>query len=264
MAALMKQRSIMVFTHDSIGLGEDGPTHQPVEHVAGLRIMPNMHVWRPCDDVESLVAWQMAVERHNGPSALILSRQNLAHQARDDETTKEIRKGGYVLSADANPQVVLVSTGSEVQLAMSSAEKLREQGVAVQVVSMPCVELFLQQTRAHRDRVLPRNVPVVAIEAGVSDTWYRFVGPHGKIIGLDTFGESAPAGVLYKHFGFTVVISCLIVSRVQIMQTSSPCLRVCIYGMGLIQKKHCFAFLQQQIAGSVTTRVAPIAAMKFH
>merc|ERR1711920_95383 len=165
-------------THDSIGLGEDGPTHQPVEHVAGLRIMPNMHVWRPCDDVESLVAWQMAVERHNGPSALILSRQNLAHQARDDETTKEIRKGGYVLSADANPQVVLVS--------------------------MPCVELFLQQTRAHRDRVLPRNVPVVAIEAGVSDTWHRFVGPHGKIIGLDTFGESAPAGVLYKHFGFTV------------------------------------------------------------
>lgn len=204
MAALMKQRSIMVFTHDSIGLGEDGPTHQPVEHVAGLRIMPNMHVWRPCDDVESLVAWQMAVERHNGPSALILSRQNLAHQARDDETTKEIRKGGYVLSADANPQVVLVSTGSEVQLAMSSAEKLREQGVAVQVVSMPCVELFLQQTRVHRDRVLPRNVPVVAIEAGVSDTWHRFVGPHGKIIGLDTFGESAPAGVLYKHFGFTV------------------------------------------------------------
>lgn len=204
MAALMKQRSIMVFTHDSIGLGEDGPTHQPIEHLASLRVMPNMHVWRPCDDVESLVAWQVAVERHDGPTSLILSRQNLPHQTRDDKTVMNVRKGGYVLSQDNQPQVVLMATGSEVQLATGAAEQLRAAGVAVQVVSMPCVEVFLQQTQAHRDRVLPEGVPVVAIEAGVRDSWYRFVGPRGKVIGLDRFGESAPAGELFSHFGFTV------------------------------------------------------------
>ena len=204
MAALMKIRVIWVFTHDSIGLGEDGPTHQPVEQTATLRLMPNMDVWRPCDTVETMVGWAASVERHSGPSSHILSRQNLPFQKRSADQIAAIRKGGYVLSDAANPKVVLIATGSEVGLAMGAQKVLAEQGVAARVVSMPCTSVFDRQDEAYKASVLPKGVKRVAIEAGVTDFWRKYVGLEGAVVGINTFGESAPAGDLFKHFGFTV------------------------------------------------------------
>ncbi|MCW5600326.1 transketolase [Nitrosomonas sp.] len=206
MAALMKIRNIFVFTHDSIGLGEDGPTHQPVEQTATLRLIPNMDVWRPCDTVESTIAWARAIERKNGPSSLIFSRQNLPFQKRDAATIKLIDKGGYVLSeaADGKPQAVIIATGSEVGLAMAAQKALSDEGIHVRVVSMPCTSLFDRQDQAYQESVLPKGVRRVAVEAGVTDYWYKYVGLEGEIIGIDTFGESAPAEELFKYFGFTV------------------------------------------------------------
>ncbi|WP_087722327.1 transketolase [Pandoraea sp. PE-S2T-3] len=204
MAALMKLRSIFVFTHDSIGLGEDGPTHQSIEHVSSLRLIPQMDVWRPCDTTETASAWVAAVERHDGPSSLVLSRQNLPFVSRDDAQIANIRRGGYVLRDAANPQIVLIATGSEMDLALKGAEVLAAEGVAVRVVSMPSTNVFDRQDKAYRDSVLPRGVPRVAIEAGVTAFWHKYVGLEGGVVGIDTFGESAPAGVLFKHFGFTV------------------------------------------------------------
>lgn len=206
MAALMKIRNLFVFTHDSIGLGEDGPTHQPVEQTATLRYIPNMDVWRPCDTVESAVSWVHAIERKTGPSTLIFSRQNLPFQKRDDATIKLIRKGGYILSeaAGGKPQAVIIATGSEIGLAMSAQKALAETGVHVRVVSMPCTSLFDRQDAAYKDSVLPKGVRRVAVEAGVTDFWRKYVGLEGAVIGMDVFGESAPAGDLFKHFGFTV------------------------------------------------------------
>jgi transketolase len=206
LSALQKQRVIYVFTHDSIGLGEDGPTHQPIEHVAMLRFTPNMSVWRPCDAAETAVAWRAGIERHNGPTSLILSRQNLPLQPRTETQINNMARGGYTLfETDAAPEIILIATGSEVALAVDAAKKLGEEGKKVRVVSMPAVDVFLQQDKAYRDQVLPPSVTKrVAIEAGVSDSWYRFVGEHGAIIGMDQFGESAPAEILFKHFGFTV------------------------------------------------------------
>jgi transketolase len=201
MAALMKIRSIYVFTHDSIGLGEDGPTHQPVEHAASLRLIPNMDVWRPCDTVETLAAWGAALERTDGPSALLLSRQNLPFCKRD--SSQEIRNGGYVLSDAAMPRAVIIATGSEVQLALGAQKLLAGEGIAVRVVSMPSTSVFDRQTEQYRNSVLPAGVPRIAVEAGVSDFWRKYVGLEGRVVGLDRFGESAPAGDLFKHFGFT-------------------------------------------------------------
>jgi transketolase len=205
MAALMKLRQIFVFTHDSIGLGEDGPTHQPVEQTATLRLIPNMDVWRPCDTTESAVAWAHAIERADGPSALLFSRQNLAFQPRDADQIAAIRRGGYVLSeAAGTPRAVIIATGSEVALAMQAQKQLAEQGVPVRVVSMPSTNLFDRQDAAYRAEVLPAGIPRVAVEAGVTDAWYKYVGLEGAVIGLDRFGESAPAGELFKLFGITV------------------------------------------------------------
>ncbi len=204
MAALMKLRSIFVFMHDSIGLGEDGPTHQSVEHVSSLRLIPQMDVWRPCDTTETAVAWVAAVERHDGPSSLVLSRQNLPFVSRDDAQIADIRRGGYVLRDVANPQIVLIATGSEIELALKGAEALAAEGIAARVVSMPSANVFDRQDKAYRERVLPRGVSRVAIEAGVTAYWHKYVGLEGGVVGIDTFGESAPAGVLFKHFGFTV------------------------------------------------------------
>ena len=205
MAALMKLRQICVFTHDSIGLGEDGPTHQPVEQIASLRLIPNMDVWRPADSVETVVAWAAAIERADGPSSLCLSRQNLPFVKRDARTIANIRRGGYVLSDCAGtPKAVLISTGSEVELALKAQAQLKEEGIAVRVVSMPSTNIFDRQDEAYRDAVLTRGIVRVAVEAGVSDGWYKYVGLEGRVIGLDRFGESAPAGVLFKEFGFTV------------------------------------------------------------
>ena len=206
MAALMKIRSIFVFTHDSIGLGEDGPTHQAVEQTATLRYIPNMDVWRPCDTVESAVSWARAIERKTGPACLIFSRQNLAFQKRDATQIANISKGAYVLSEakGGKPQVVLIGTGSEVDLAMKAQAVLVEQGIAARVVSMPCTNLFDRQDQAYKDSVLPKGTKRVAIEAGVTDFWRKYVGLEGAVVGIDTFGESAPAGDLFKHFGFTV------------------------------------------------------------
>src|SRR5688500_134429 len=206
MAALMKIRNLFVFTHDSIGLGEDGPTHQPVEQTATLRYIPNMNVWRPCDTVESTVAWARAIERKDGPSTLIFSRQNLPFQKRDAETIKQIDKGGYTLSeaADGKPRAVIIATGSEVGLAMMAQKALAETGVQVRVVSMPCTNVFDRQDAAYKTSVLPKGIGRVAVEAGVTDFWRKYVGLEGAVIGIDTFGESAPAGELFKHFGFTV------------------------------------------------------------
>jgi transketolase len=203
MAALMKIRSIFVFTHDSIGLGEDGPTHQAVEHVSSLRLIPNLDNWRPCDTVESAVAWEQAVKRRNGPSTLIFSRQNLQYQERSAEQVKNIQRGGYVLKDAPGAKAILIATGSEVDLAMKAAEQLAGQGVPVRVVSMPCTDAFDRQDAAYRDSVLPKGLPRVAVEAGVTGFWYKYVGLEGRVVGIDTFGESAPAGVLFKHFGFT-------------------------------------------------------------
>ena len=203
MAALMKIRSIFVFTHDSIGLGEDGPTHQAVEQVSSLRLIPNLDNWRPCDTVEAAVAWEQAIKRRNGPTTLIFSRQNLPFQERSAEQVKNIQRGGYVLKDAADAKAILIATGSEIELAVKAAEQLAAQGIAVRVVSMPCTDVFDRQDAAYRDSVLPKGLPRVAIEAGVTSFWYKYVGLEGRVIGIDTFGESAPAGVLFKHFGFT-------------------------------------------------------------
>jgi transketolase len=204
MAALMKLRSIFVFTHDSIGLGEDGPTHQSVEHISSMRLIPNLDNWRPCDTVESAVAWGAAVKRQDGPSTLIFSRQNLPYQERSSQQIADIARGGYVLADAANPQVILIATGSEVELAVAAAAALTADGVAVRIVSMPSTDVFDRQDAAYKAAVLSKGVPRVAIEAGVSAFWYKYVGLEGAVVGIDTFGESAPAGVLFKHFGFTV------------------------------------------------------------
>jgi transketolase len=206
MAALMKQRVLFVYTHDSIGLGEDGPTHQPVEQTATLRLIPNMSVWRPCDAVESAVAWKYAIERKDGPSSLIFSRQNLPHQNRDAAQLANIARGGYVLSEAANgkPEAILIATGSEVGLAMEAQKLLAAKGKNVRVVSMPSTDAFDAQDAAYRESVLPKAVTRrVVVEAGVTDGWYKYTGLGGRVIGLDRFGESAPAGQLFKHFGFT-------------------------------------------------------------
>ncbi|WP_370277056.1 transketolase [Pontibacterium sp.] len=205
MAALMKQRAIHVYTHDSIGLGEDGPTHQPIEQVANMRHTPNLSCWRPCDAVESAVAWKSALERNDGPTALVFSRQGLPHQARTAEQIANIKRGGYILrDTDGQPDAILIATGSEVSLAMDAAEALAAEGKQVRVVSMPETRLFDQQDAAYREAVLPSAVTArVAVEALQADFWYKYVGLNGKIVGMTTFGESAPAGDLFKHFGFT-------------------------------------------------------------
>lgn len=206
MAALMKQRSIFVYTHDSIGLGEDGPTHQPVEQLTALRVTPNMRTWRPCDTVESATAWKLAIQREDGPSALIFSRQGLPHQQRDGQQLVDIARGGYILkdcagSADA----ILIATGSEVQLAMSAAEQLESRGRQVRVVSMPCTEQFDAQDAAYKESVLPSDVLArVAVEAAHVDFWHKYVGLDGRVVGMSSFGESAPASELMREFGFTV------------------------------------------------------------
>ncbi len=210
MAALMKQPSIFVYTHDSIGLGEDGPTHQPVEQMANLRTTPNMRTWRPCDTVESAVSWKSALERTDGPSALIFSRQGLPHQNRDAQQVADIERGAYVLldtnaESGGEPDAILIATGSEVGLAMDAAQTLAAKGRRVRVVSMPCAELFCDQDAAYRESVLPSAVLArVAVEAGIADYWYKFVGLDGRVVGMTGFGESAPASDLFKHFGFTV------------------------------------------------------------
>ncbi|MDE1309357.1 transketolase [Vibrio aestuarianus] len=205
MAALMKIQNIQVYTHDSIGLGEDGPTHQPVEQIASLRLTPNMSTWRPCDQVESAVAWKLAIERKDGPSALIFSRQNLAQQERTAEQVANIAKGGYILKdSDGKPELILIATGSEVELAVKAAEQLTAEGKKVRVVSMPATDAFDKQDAAYREAVLPADVTKrIAIEAGIADFWYKYVGFGGKIIGMTTFGESAPAEQLFEMFGFT-------------------------------------------------------------
>jgi transketolase len=206
MSALMKQPVIYVLTHDSIGLGEDGPTHQPVEHVSSLRLIPNMSLWRPCDAVESLVAWKVAIESQDKPSSLVFSRQNLPHQNRTAEQLANIEKGGYVLKdCDGIADVILIATGSEVALAMNSCSALEKQGKAVRVVSMPSTDCFDAQDAAYKESVLPRSVSKrVALEAGISGYWYKYVGLHGAVIGMTSFGESAPADQLFEYFGFTV------------------------------------------------------------
>ena len=205
MAALMKQQSIFVYTHDSIGQGEDGPTHQPVEQLANLRTTPNLSVWRPCDNVESAVAWKAAIERQNGPSALVFSRQNLPHQTRTTDQLQAIARGGYILEdCEGTPELILIATGSEVAVCREATLSLQTQGVAARLVSLPSVDTFEAQDAAYREAVLPAAVTRrLAVEAAGVDYWYKFVGLNGKIIGMHTFGESAPGGVLMKHFGFT-------------------------------------------------------------
>ncbi|CAM4368972.1 transketolase [Vibrio agarivorans] len=206
MAALMKVQNIQVYTHDSIGLGEDGPTHQPVEQIASLRLTPNMSTWRPCDQVESAVAWKLAIERKDGPTSLIFSRQNLAQQERDAEQLANIAKGAYILKdCEGQPELILIATGSEVELTVEAAAQLTAQGKKVRVVSMPSTDAFDKQDAAYRESVLPSDVTArIAVEAGIADFWYKYVGFDGRIIGMTTFGESAPAGELFKMFGFTV------------------------------------------------------------
>jgi transketolase len=203
MAALMKQRVIHVLTHDSIGLGEDGPTHQPVEHAAALRLIPNNRLWRPCDGAETAVAWRQALGRRDGPSCLALSRQALPPFRRSAAQVQAIARGGYVLQECAAPDIVLIATGSEVDLAAQAAELLRSEGGRVRLVSMPCVEVFLAQDAAYRATVLPPGVPRLSVEAGVTWFWRGVVGDNGVALGIDTFGESAPAADLYRHFGLT-------------------------------------------------------------
>jgi transketolase len=204
MAALMRIPSIFVYTHDSIGLGEDGPTHQPVEQIPTLRMIPNMNVWRPCDAVESAVAWKAAVERRDGPSSLIFSRQNLAHMDRSGDQIAAITRGGYVLrDCEGTPDAIIIATGSEVDLAVKAAEAMS--GKAVRVVSMPSTDVFDAQDDDYRESVLPKAVTArVAVEAAVTDGWWKYVGSGGAVVGIDRFGESAPAGELFKEFGFTV------------------------------------------------------------
>ncbi|MFD1007384.1 transketolase [Oceanisphaera ostreae] len=206
MAALMKQRAIFVYTHDSIGLGEDGPTHQPVEQIASLRLTPNMSTWRPCDQVESAVSWKAAIERQDGPTSLIFSRQNLGQIDRNEQQLADIAKGGYVLKDCAGtPELIIIATGSEIELAMAACEQLSAQGKQVRVVSLPCTDVFDAQSAEYKESVLPAAVTKrLAVEAGIADYWYKYVGFGGDIIGMTTFGESAPAGDLFKLFGFTV------------------------------------------------------------
>jgi transketolase len=206
MAALMKQRVLYIFTHDSIGVGEDGPTHQPVEHVASLRLIPNLDVWRPADALESAVAYACGIERSDGPTMLCLSRQNLAVIKRDASHEARVRKGGYVLADADDAQITLIATGSEVGLALAAKEKLAAEGVRARVVSMPCTQRFDAQSDEYKRSVLTSRMPRLAIEAGSPDGWWKYLAgaPKADVIGMTTFGESAPAGVLMKHFGFTV------------------------------------------------------------
>jgi transketolase len=206
MSALMGIQNIYVFTHDSIGQGEDGPTHQPVEQVANLRMTPNMQTWRPADATESVVAWKSAVEYNEGPTALVFSRQGLPAQARTEQQVANIEKGGYVLvDTDGTPDVILIATGSEVDLAVKSAAELSAQGIKARVVSMPSTNVFDAQDAEYKESVLPSNVTKrVAIEAAHVDFWNKYVGFQGKVVGMTTFGESAPGGKLMEHFGFTV------------------------------------------------------------
>ena len=201
LAALMGVQAIYVFSHDSIGLGEDGPTHQPIEHAASLRLVPNMQVWRPCDTVETAVAWASALRRKTGPTALLLTRQNVPFAKRD--SLEGIEKGGYVLADAPQPRAVLIATGSEVSLALGAQKQLAEAGVAVRVVSMPSTTEFDRQSADYRNSVLPKGLPKVAVEAGVSDYWRKYVGTEGAVVGIDRYGESAPAADVFKHFGFT-------------------------------------------------------------
>jgi transketolase len=211
MAALMKLRSIFVFTHDSIGLGEDGPTHQSIEHAASLRLIPQLDVWRPCDTVETAVAWKHALARDDGPSALLFTRQNVAFAEREAPAIAAIERGGYVLAdfadGDAAQRAVIIATGSEVPLALGARELLAKDGIAVRVVSMPCTQAFDRQDDAYRRDVLPVGIPRVAVEAGATDGWRKYVGavddPRAAVVGIDRFGESAPAAALFKYFGFT-------------------------------------------------------------
>jgi transketolase len=200
MAAIMGQRVIYVFSHDSIGLGEDGPTHQAIEHAASLRMIPNLDVWRPCDSTETAIAWASAIQRKDGPSALLLSRQNLPFEKRSDEAISQIQKGGYVLADAPGAKAILIATGSEVQLALA-AQKLLD--FPVRVVSMPSTDVFDRQPETYRDLVLPKGMPRVAVEAGVTGFWRKYVGLEGAVVGIDRYGESAPAPDLFKHFGFT-------------------------------------------------------------
>ena len=206
MAALMKIRSIFVFTHDSIGLGEDGPTHQPIEQTATLRMIPNMQVWRPCDGVETAVSWKAAIERRDGPSALVLSRQTLPHMPRTEEQINNIARGGYVLrDCEGQPEAIIIATGSEVELAIKAADELADKGKKIRVVSIPSTNVFEAQDAAYCESVLPAAVTKrVVVEAGVTDGWWKYVGTNGKVVGINHFGESAPAGQLFKEFGFTV------------------------------------------------------------
>ena len=203
MAALMKLRALWVFTHDSIGLGEDGPTHQSVEHAASLRLMPGLDVWRPCDTVESAVAWGVAVERRDGPSAMLFSRQNVAFVPREADVIANVKRGGYVLADAPGAKAAILATGSEVPLALAAQKQLADAGLAVRVVSMPSTNVFDRQDAAYRAAVLPKGMPRVAVEAGVTDFWRKYVGLEGAVIGIDRYGESAPAGELYKYFGIT-------------------------------------------------------------
>lgn len=210
MAALMQQRSIFVFTHDSIGLGEDGPTHQPVEQLTSLRSTPNLHTWRPCDTVETAVSWKAAIERNNGPSALIFSRQTLVHQERNHKQLADIAKGAYILlEPDNTPELIIIATGSEVELAMQAAKQLNQTHNNVRVVSMPCAEVFTAQSAEYQQQVLPPQIDKrLAVEAAHIDYWYKFVGLNGRIIGMQTFGESAPANELFKLFNISVEAVC--------------------------------------------------------
>jgi transketolase len=205
MAALMKQPCIFVYTHDSIGLGEDGPTHQPVEQVVSLRATPNLDNWRPCDQVESAIAWKAAIERTDGPTTLIFTRQGLPQQARNEQQLSDVERGGYVLvDSDVVPQIMLIATGSEVQLAVEAAAKLNAEGIPTRVVSMPCTDLFDRQSAEYKETVLPRAVTKrVAVEALAKDTWYKYVGLDGAVVGMDSFGESAPASDLFAYFNIT-------------------------------------------------------------
>jgi transketolase len=201
LAALMKVRVIYVFTHDSIGLGEDGPTHQPIEHAASLRLIPNMELWRPCDTVETAVAWESALRRENGPTALLLTRQNVPFVPR--QSLEHIAKGGYVLSDPPGALAILIASGSEVALALGAQKLLAEAGIPVRVVSLPSTTQFDRQPAEYRNSVLPPALPKVAVEAGASDYWRKYVGLEGAVVGIDRYGESAPAAEVFRHFGFT-------------------------------------------------------------
>jgi transketolase len=204
LAALMGIRSIYVLTHDSIGLGEDGPTHQPIEHAAYLRLIPGLDVWRPCDMLETAVAWRCAIERADGPSALLLSRQNCPQHGGGMQRAALVTRGGYVLSdTDGTPDVVLIATGSEMAITTGARDLLAERGVKARVVSMPCADVFDKQDKAWRDAVLPPGIRRVAVEAGATMSWYKYVGLEGAVVGIDRFGESAPGGAVMKYLGFT-------------------------------------------------------------